>query len=168
MRSVSLVAASLSAALWWAAPAGAAVTVSFVEPGRYTDAHLHGHFGAKAVAATLVGLQQHLEALDRRHLRPDQALTVEVLDVDLAGEYRPWRVAAADVRVMRSVTWPRITLRYVLREGDAVVMSGEEAVVDLEYLTRSRRVAGESLGYEKAMLDDWFRARFIERRPPRG
>lgn len=137
----------------------------FVEPDRYTDASLYGRLGARPLGATLDGIRLHLLTLGAWHLRPGETLTVEVLDIDLAGEYRQWRPAAADVRVMDSAKWPRLKLRYVLFDGERIALQAEESLTDLGYLSRSRRVATDSLGYEKAMLDDWFRARILDRRP---
>ncbi len=90
---------------------------------------------------------------------PGQELTIEILDVDLAGELR-WR-HFGDVRILRPVTWPRIKLRYALTSDGLEVATGEELVSDRSYLMRpSTRRCHDALRFEKAMLDDWFRRRF--------
>jgi hypothetical protein len=71
------------------------------------------------------------------------------------------------VRYLREITWPRIKLRYVLLQDGDSLMSAEETIADHDYLRRPPgRFASDPLGYEKAMLDDWFRLRFVEHRPP--
>lgn len=157
-RAILLLAFPLLAA---APPARAAVDVTFTEPARYSDARLHGIYRPGADETVLKQLRAHLETLGRRYLRDGQVLKVEVLDIDLAGRYEPWRASAYDVRFLRDITWPRIKLRYVLQGGGAAVAQGEETVADLDYLSRAEvRLSSDRLGYEKRMLDDWFRTRF--------
>jgi hypothetical protein len=45
-------------------------------------------------------------------------------------------------------------------------MSAQETVIDQYYLARPTRASSDPLRYEKAMLDDWFRARFVDYRAP--
>lgn len=143
----------------WAATARAAVDVVFVLPEHYLDAGLFDRLRRADRDITLDRLRRHLEALGARDLTPTQTLTIEVLDIDLAGELRWW--GAGEVRVLRSINWPRIKLRYTLMRDDEVVLSGEELVSDRAYLMRpSLRRSRDPLRYEKAMLDDWFRRRF--------
>lgn len=157
-RATCLLVFSLAAA---AVPAHAAVDVTFTEPVRYSDARLHGNHRAGADEVVLKQLRAHLETLGGRYLRAGQVLKVEVLDIDLAGRYEPWRARAYDVRILRDITWPRIKLRYALESDGAVVAHGEETVADLGYLSHPEvRLSADRLGYEKRMLDDWFRTRF--------
>ncbi|MFZ6762708.1 DUF3016 domain-containing protein [Pseudoroseomonas sp. WGS1072] len=154
-----------AAGLLLASPALAGVSVDFADPARFTDARLDGGGGARPDAPELLALRRHLEALGAR-LPPGTALRITVLDIDLAGRCEPWRIENPDLRVMTPATWPRIRLRYALdrpgdHPGEAPAMA-EESVSDMAYLTRARMArAGDRLWYEKAMLDDWFRQRFL-------
>ena len=149
-----------------AATAAAAplVEVSFVNPPGFSDA------GSTVWEreANLRALTQHLQSLGARYLSSDQALKVEVLDVDLAGALRPSAHAGRDLRVVRGgADWPRINLRYTLQGGGQPGLSGEESLADLDYshgFTAQR--ASRPLHYEEHMLDEWFKARFVQRRPP--
>jgi hypothetical protein len=144
-----------------AGPVSAAVDVSFSQPETFTDAHLGRSYGWVPVERTMQGIEQYLRRLGERWLQPGQTLRVEVLDIDLAGRFEPWRVL--DVRAMRDITWPRISLRYALEENGSLVATTEEEVADLDYLLRPRAlVSRDPLRYEKAMLEDWFRDRFGE------
>jgi Protein of unknown function (DUF3016) len=134
------------------------VEVQFEQPDRYTDAGSQRE--AVAVQATLRGI---LQTLGTERLPASQTLRLAITDVDLAGEIAPPSRRMQDVRVMgRTPDWPRISLRYTLREGDRVLAEGSEVVTDMAYLTRSTRMAGHgSLPYEQRMLSDWFDARFV-------
>jgi Protein of unknown function (DUF3016) len=151
-----LVAAALPAAV------AGSVTVSFAKAGRFVDA------GATPweERANLDRLASHLQALGQRHLPQDQALKVEVLEVDLAGTLRPSRRAAGEVRIVRGrADWPSIGLRYTLEHDGKTLLSGEERLADLDYTHGIAAGRGsDPLHYEKHMLDAWFKARFVERR----
>ena len=148
------------ACLLIAAAQSATVTVSFTQPERYSDAGTT----APERETNLAVLAAHLKGLGQRLLPDDQALTVEVLDVDLAGSVWPSR-RAGPLRIARGgADWPRIQMRYSLDIPGQEPLSGTEEVGDMDYL---RHIAGYtssgSLGHERRMLDEWFRARFVDR-----
>lgn len=132
--------------------------VRFIDPDRYTDADRAG-FGLVERQRTLDTLQRHIEALAARHLPADATLTVEVLDVDLAGDLRPR--AGHDTRVLKGgADVPRLQFRYRLQRGGTVLAAGEERLTDLGYLDGPfRRVAGTPLPYEQRLLARWFEER---------
>jgi hypothetical protein len=133
------------------------VTVSFPNSDRYTDMDLE----QLAPAATLSAFAAHLQKLGRRYLPPDRTLKIEVLDIDLAGSDEWWHRSPYRMRVLRSVSWPHITLRYTLAQGETELLRGEESISDLNYLGHVSRYFGDDpLRYEKQMLDGWFRTRF--------
>lgn len=156
-------AALLSAALPCAALlcAGLAqagtVDVQFEQPDRYTD------IGPQREAASVQArLRDILQTLGAARLPANQVLRLAITDVDLAGEIPPSTRLMHDVRVMgQHPDWPRISLRYTLREGDRVLAEGTEVVADMAYLMRiSRHGARSSLPYEQRMLGAWFDRRF--------
>jgi hypothetical protein len=139
-------------------PALADVRVSFLDASRYTDA---GEAPGEAERNT-AELGKHLEALGRRYLKPDQTLTIEVLDIDLAGRTHVHAGRPNDVRVMTGTAdWPRIKLKYTLETKGEGPRSAEESVFDMGYLQNPDRT-GQALAYEKRMLGDWFRKRFAQ------
>ena len=143
-----------------------AVEVSFVHPERYSDATLGQGYGAKAREPVLRNIRAHLEGLGAR-LKPGQTLRIDVLDIDLAGRFEWWRPYAYNVRILSGVTWPRIAVRYTLQEEDRTLVAAEESISDLNYQTRMAvSLSSDPLRYEKAMLDDWFRTRFVKLKPP--
>ena len=150
----SLVAAAvLMAASLSPSPGFAGVKVRFINPEQYTDADA---YGGGSREATLAEFRAYLETLGRRLLAPGQNLSIDVLDIDLAGQDEPRR-RGTEVRVMRDVTPPRIKLRYTLSGGGRRATSGEDDLSDMNYLMNPSGRLGGRYGYEKALLDDWFR-----------
>jgi len=155
----ALLLACAAAAVTSTAMAGT-VNVSFVDAQRFTDV------GTTRwdEDANLKVLAKHLAGLGQRYLPADQVMTIEVLDVDLAGTVWPSRGATADVRIVKGgADWPRITLRYSLEQPGKPVRRGEETVSDMNYTHgRTSTIGTEPLYHEKRMLDEWFKARFGE------
>ena len=56
-------------------------------------------------------IRQHLIGPGNKHLSLSEDLRIEVLDIDLAGQYEWWRFAF-DACIMRDVTAPTIKVRY--------------------------------------------------------
>lgn len=159
--SSRLVTAGLLAAL--AASASAAdLTVTFVHPETYTDAgYSHSLASERDRAEVQRDIERHLQRLAERSLPAGDALRIEVLDIDLAGHFEPFRFRGADVRIVRDISAPRIKLRYALSRGGQVLAQAEERLTDLGFLMGYNRYpAGDRLRYEKAMLDAWFDKRF--------
>ena len=152
-RSLILIATLASAA----ATAGT-VEVRFIEPDKFADAR----DGVHSREDVLKTLEERLKQLGGKKLPPSQTLQVDVLDIDLAGDAFP-RVALRDTRVLRGrADWPRMHLRYTLREGDKVIKSGEDRIADMNYLTGTLRVNQDApFPYEKRMLDNWFDERIV-------
>jgi hypothetical protein len=158
VRLARFAAAFCSAALLGVAHAGE-VTVEFQHSDRYTDMNLQ-HMPA---ADSMKAIADHLKSLGARLLPADQTLKVEVLDVALAGSDEWWPPNTDKIRVLRSVTWPRIDLRYTLVQGDRTLRSGEESVRDMAYLDHvSTYFDDDPYRYEKHMLDDWFKRRLVD------
>ena len=133
------------------------VDVRFVQPEHYTDA---GH-GTDA-EATRKALAQHLQSLGLAGLPTQQRLSIDILDIDLAGETRPMLSLSNDVRVLKGrADWPRIHLRYTLSDGAQTLGAGDDSISDMAYLMRSRATdRSEALPYERRLLSDWFRSHF--------
>lgn len=135
----------------------ASAEVKFIDPQNYTDAR----DANRRREDVLQSLESHLKQLAAEHLPQGQKITLEVLDVDLAGDAWP-RVRFSEVRVLRgSVDWPRIDLRFTLTEGERVIASGTERIADVAYqLHGAPGLGARDLPYEHRMLERWFRERF--------
>lgn len=146
----------------WTSSAGATVTVSFTNPENYTDM---GRY-PEDMHTQMNTIEVHLKQLGERYLLPNQLLKIEVVDVDLAGHLSPSHRLGRDVRILRGkADWPSIKLHYVLEADGRVLLDRQESVADMGYLQHSNQhYSGQSLPYEKRMLDDWFRQRFAARK----
>lgn len=143
--------------------APAQVSLTLVQPAQFTDA---GYSHRTATPAELERLQQALQGalqpLAERRLPAGDQLQVEVLDVDLAGELQMLRwPTGGELRVMREITWPRITLRWRLLHEGREVSSGEQRLSDLNYLA-GRPPGGDSERYdpERRLMQRWFEQTF--------
>lgn len=143
--------------------AAAQVSVRFVEPERYTDAENRLGSGL-SLRVTLGEIRRIIEGFGR-DLPAGRTLTVDVLDIDLAGIERPSANVPFGLRVVSDITPPRFRLRYVLSEGRRRITAGEEAVTDPNFLLRASRHANGTFAYERDLLRDWFRRRIVEGRP---
>jgi len=163
--AVSVAFCVCAIALSPAASAGK-VEVVFVAPEGYTD--IGGRSGSGDVPTKEVVLREihdHLVGLGERNLSPAQELTIEILDIDIAGRRDVLgRGGGEDARVYQRTTWPRIELRYSLMQDGRLVTSGQDRLTDLTYLDgRIRISAGDPIRYERPMLSKWFNARFVRR-----
>ena len=157
--SATVVAAGLVLAAA-AAQAAGTVQVSFIQSDKFTDAG----DARRDIDGNLRELARHFDALAQRYLGDGQKLTVEVLDIDLAGEVRPSRRFMQDVRVLRGrADWPRIKLRYTLETSGQAPRSGEQNIADMAYLQHisAGYANDEPLRHEKRMLREWFATQFV-------
>ncbi|SOY94476.1 conserved exported hypothetical protein [Cupriavidus taiwanensis] len=142
-----------------AAPPAGTLSLTFVHPETYTDAAYRSDYGSEKDRAQVMNdIRRHFDKLAARYLPEGYALSIEVLDVDLAGHFEPWHRQAYNVRIVRDVTWPHMTLRYELRGSDgAVIGSGEQRIADPTFnFGINIYDPSDRLRYEKAMMDRWF------------
>jgi Protein of unknown function (DUF3016) len=153
MHSTRWIRASALALLALSAAAGTLaagkVDLKWVEPEKFSDVG----FGTAERQTTLQALAEHIERLGHR-LPDGQTLKIEVTDVDLAGDTRFH--SGRDVRVLRGrADWPSMQLRYALQADGRELKSGQARLADMNYLFNTRH---DAFGYEKRMIDNWFRA----------
>jgi hypothetical protein len=163
MRTLTCVVSAIMICAW-PTNASAAVNVIFVNPEHYIDAGAYGRDRARNLAE----IEKAFRHLGDRYLSADQTLTIEILDIDLAGRLEPWHFNNYDIRYMRDITWPQMKLRYTLERVGQPLLTAEETLSDPSYLERpNTHFSNEPLPYDKAMMERWFRARFV-RFPPNG
>ncbi len=131
--------------------AHAQAEVTFTEPARFSDLGESSRDRETAMKQ----IQEHIEALARREL-PGRTLKIDFTDVDLAGELEPRGGGFNRIRVLRTVTIPRMEFSYSLIEGGKEIKSGKARLSDLNYQDGANRYFDtEPMRYEKKMLDDW-------------
>lgn len=154
MRAVAMAVALLAAA---GAQAGT-VQVSYADTSKFAD------FGESSWDRERhqKELTQFLQTWGKR-LGPSQELTIEIRDVNLAGELEWLGGYAQRLRIMRTVTVPYLDFNVELKEGGKPLRKERVELRDFDYLNGSGlRWRGEALGHEKAMLDRWFSRQFLK------
>ncbi|MEI6893533.1 MAG: DUF3016 domain-containing protein [Colwellia sp.] len=107
-------------------------------------------------------IEQHIASLAAK-LPEDRTLKINVTDVDLAGNINIGGIHS--IRIIKQMYPPRINLSYQLIDAnDNVIKSDEDVVVrDMNFMTSvPLKYRQKSFGYEKRMLDKWFKDTFTE------
>ncbi|WP_343731064.1 DUF3016 domain-containing protein [Duganella sp.] len=150
------IAAMLALAIASSSSAAGTATVSYVNTDAMTDVPRH----YKDLESMEYAFTQHLNQLAER-LPSGQVFKVEFLDIDLAGDVFP-RVPVRDIRVTKGqADWPRMHLRYSIEQDGQVIRSGEEKLADPNYQLGVNMHQQDLYGYEKQMLDNWFRKEIL-------
>lgn len=153
MRALVLFFAAVAAAT---VASAATVKVEFRDPDKFTD--IGRPYGQERDAA-LEGIRRHLEQTGGRILPADEELTVTVTDLDLAGSFEQSQRYSNERRVVRRTYPPKIEFAFKLTKGDTVIKEGTRSLRDTTF-NESLRYKDDALGYEKMMLDRWFRNEF--------
>jgi len=148
-----------------AAPANkpvSSVEVIFVSPEKFTDAKEDAMDSERGRDALLGQLKEHLVASAAKYLAAGQRLEIKVTDVDLAGDFEPWRGPNfSDIRIVKDIYPPRINLEFRLLGVDGkVVNEGKRQLRDLGYLLTVALPTSDPLRYDKEVLSDWLRQEF--------
>jgi hypothetical protein len=96
----------------------AQLNITYIEPERFTDL---GQTQWERAAAQRQ-LTEHIEALAKRYVPQGQMLEIEVTDVDLAGRQNV-SFSRPQLRVIKPIDWPSITLRYTVENGGGCAAS---------------------------------------------
>lgn len=162
----SLVALLVSTTALFAAPSAAQknqVDVIYDHPENFTDVKDSQMGTEKGRDSYLALLKEHLQDRAPRYLTEGQKLTMTFTNIDMAGDFEPWRgIDFNDVRIVKEIYPPRMNFTYKLTDATgAVVKQGEEKLIDMSFQMNSSPIyANDSLRYEKAMLDNWLRDNF--------
>jgi len=133
--------------------ASAEVKVTYIESDKFADLP----FSPWDRENILERITEHFNKLGER-LPQGQDLTIEVIDIDLAGREYPAPRSGRDLRVMKGMAdWPTMDLRYSLTQDGKVLKEGKAKLSDMSYMQRINRASdSDPLRYEKRMIDDWF------------
>jgi len=159
-KTLTLFAAlALSATGWAAGNDSGRVTVNFDHPENFTDVKQTFN-GDSASSPYLDDFRSYIEKRAVRFLPEGQKLNVTFTDIDLAGDFEPWRgPRTQDTRIIKSIYIPRLKFNYQITDASgAVVKQGQANLTDLNFQedTPITVDTSEPLRYEKRMLDDWF------------
>jgi hypothetical protein len=145
-----------------AMPPASRISVTFVQPERFTDVKDSLLASPKGTADLLAAIDRDLHAAGERYVPAGLALEIQVTNIDLAGEFEPWRGPQFDrIRIMRDVYVPRLELTFRLTDGTgAVVKEGRRVLVDQLYLSSAALNDGDRPYYDKQLLRGWLRQEF--------
>jgi hypothetical protein len=160
---VTLIALALVAGCAAAAPvdgSASRISVVFIEPEKFIDAR------RAALEPTFPAILRELESFlidtAARYVPADMKLSIQVTNIDLAGDFELFRGPQADrVRINKGIYPPRIALQFRLADGgDKTIKQGERSLTDLNYQQRAAYPKEDNLRYEKELLRDWLRDEF--------
>jgi hypothetical protein len=142
---------------------GSAVNVHWADPAGFSELRYSQNRHEAARGDWVVELADYMQEKIAKTVPPGDRVDVEIVDITRAGEYE-WlsRATSDDIRVLRDVYPPRMTLnfRHVDASGN-VVGEGERKIADLAYLqTTPAFPTSDPLRYDKRLIDTWVRREF--------
>lgn len=144
------------------AAAAVRTTVTFEEPENFSDFREGVLTTAKDLEALQREFTNHLLRLSRLYVAEGQKLEIHFLDIDLAGDFEPWRGPSYDrVRVVKDIYPPRITVLFRLTAADGtIVAEGRRELRNLSFLHSINLPTSDSLRHDKELLTLWLRREF--------
>jgi hypothetical protein len=136
------------------------VNVVFDHPENFTDVKDSGMPTDSGRDAILSRIRDFLVREATRYLPAGDDLTITFTDIDLAGDFEPWRGAQWDeVRIIKDIYPPAFKFTYSVTDSSGKVLKqGSENIRDLNFQTRLVLDTSDTLRYEKDILRDWVRA----------
>lgn len=142
-------------------PANQRIEVVFFEPQKFTDVRDRLMSSDPERTGYLDIIRDYLVQQARFFVPEGQKLFVTITDIDMAGDFEPWRGPQFDdVRIVKDIYPPRINLSFRLVDAEGnVLKQGQRELKDLAFQMRiTTAFHDDPLRYEKALLDDWLRA----------
>jgi Protein of unknown function (DUF3016) len=140
--------------------AGPRTEVVFDHPENFTDVKDSEYATDRGRDAILSRIRIFLVDHATPYLPAGDALRITFTDIDLAGDFEPWRGAQwSDVRIVKEIYPPAFKFSYAVTDPSGrVVKQGVEDIRDLNFQTRVVLDTSDSLRYEKDILGDWARS----------
>jgi len=134
----------------------APVQVQYVHAETFADVGNHRFSDERIRAAYLEQLRGHLVKRAAGLLAAGERLNVSITELDMAGEFEPWRPPVGDARIVKDIYPPRIDLTFRLASDDGkLIKEGARELRDPAFLAGANRYPADPLRYEKALLDRW-------------
>jgi hypothetical protein len=134
--------------------------VIFDHPENFTDVK-DGEFPTdRGRDGILARIREHLVERTASLVPEGDRLTITFTDIDLAGDFEPWRGPQwSEIRVVKTIYPPAFKFSYKVADSSGrVIRQGSEDIRDLNFQMRAVLDATDTLGYEKDILDDWARS----------
>jgi len=135
------------------------VQVEFVNLEKFTDLKADASGSKKGRESYLEQLKGYLIQQAGGQLPQGQRLSVSITDINMAGEFEPWRgQSLTNVRVVKDQYPPRIDLSFTLTDAKGKVMrEGSLQLKNLSFMRDAAINRQDPLRHEKKLLDDWLR-----------
>jgi len=131
-----------------------AVRVEYLHPEKFSDVGNRRSSSDQVRADYLEQLARHLAGRAAALLPEGDKLSVSITEVDMAGDFEPWRWG--EIRVVRDIYPPRIDLSFSLAGSDGrLIKRGERALRDPAFLETASGYRDDPLRYEKLLIDHW-------------
>jgi hypothetical protein len=166
MKTLPLLAAGFGLLVAGAGPVAAATPdaraeVIYVHPEHFTDIKDSSMPSDKGSAEILDNLRVYLVKQADRFVPKGCKLTLTFTDIDLAGDFEPWRGPQFDnVRIIKPIYPPHFKFTFVLTDAAGrVIRQGQEDLLDDSFEMRITLDTSDPLHFEKQILQDWMRRR---------
>ena len=141
------------------------VQVQWNDPAGFTELRYSRNRWEAQRGDWVTKLAEHLRKRATGQLPDGQQLAVTLTDIKRAGDYEPWHGPRLDdVRIMRDIYPPRMTVQFRRLDADGkVIAEGERKLSDPSYLMGIQPLNdSDPLRYEKRMIDSWVRREFAD------
>jgi hypothetical protein len=149
------------------APADPRAEVAFFEPEKFTDVK-DSYMSADVRRTTYLDqIRDHILDRSKNYIPAGWHLQVTITDVDMAGDFEPWRGPQFDdVRIIKDMYPPKIDLTFRLTDAEGnVVKEGKRTLRDTSFLMKITPYFNtDTMRHEKALLDDWMAEEFPRQR----
>jgi len=134
---------------------GVTVQVDFADPSRFLDVNPEGMDAAKGQEVVLNKVRDVFRTEAQKRLPYGYSMIVQVKDIDLAGDYEPWRDPEDQARIDREIYPPRIEFEYeIIDDSGNVLSTGSEYLNNLFYLLdpAGAKHRNSEVAYDVSML----------------
>ncbi|WP_434950387.1 DUF3016 domain-containing protein [Shewanella sp. HL-SH4] len=134
------------------------VKVEWLEPDNYNDIKASNELQSRFENRFFETITKNINKQAEKTLKPNQKLEMQVSNVDLAGDMRPtFGATTGDLRVVKELYPPKMTFTYQILEDNKVIISGDEKLTDMSFLSRISRINERPFSAETTMLNDWLK-----------
>jgi len=142
------------------------VSVQWNDPAKFTELRQSSNRFEAERGDWVQQLARYVQTSAAKPLQPGQTLDVTLVDIKRAGDYEPWHgPRGSDIRIMRDIYPPRITLQYTLKDASGrIIDEGDARLSDSGYLHNiGLKSDTDPLRYEKRLIDDWVKRQLTSR-----
>ena len=140
--------------------------VNYAQPEKFTDVGYSYTPSEKERNAILDEIREFIVGRADYYVPEGQKLAITFTEIDLAGEFEPWRgMQAMDIRVVKDIYPPKMDLEFKLTGADGKVLKeGKRQLRDLAFMMKLSLHHQDSLHFDKALLEDWLSSEFPHRK----